>query len=92
MKAVNTHFMRKNGRQQHRMAMVYKQGRKWTHVVFVEYPVQIEKVLNKDAECFHVYPNSVTRNLHSKLKHMAKLWYGRKSNAPKNVQLALWGA
>ena len=35
MQAVNTHFMRKNGRQQHRMGMVYKQGRKWTHIVFV---------------------------------------------------------
>ncbi len=91
MIAVNTHFMRKNGRQQHRMAMVYKQGRKWSHVVFVEYPVHVEKVLNKDAEQFVAYPSSVTKNLHKKLKHMCWLWYGRKHNAPKNLQQFIWG-
>lgn len=91
MQAVNTHFMRKNGRQQHRMGMVYKQGRKWTHIVFVEYPVQVERVLNKEADSFVSYPSSVTKNLHKKLKHMSWLWYGRKNNAPKNLQQFIWG-
>mgnify|MGYP003131117783 CR=1 FL=1 len=42
--------MRKNGRQQHRMALVVNEGRKWTHVIFMEYPVQVEKVINNEAQ------------------------------------------
>jgi hypothetical protein len=44
--------MRKNGRQQHRMALVVNEGRKWTHVIFMEYPVQVEKVINNEAQRF----------------------------------------
>lgn len=91
MEAVNTHFMRKNGRQQHRMALVINRGRKWTHVVFVEYPVQVEKISNKEAESFIHLPK-YDKKLFRQMKTMAKTWYGRKSNAPKNIQLSLWGA
>lgn len=90
MKAVNTHFMRKNGRQQHRMALVINEGRKWTHVIFMEYPVQVEKVLNNEAQRFDYLPK-LDRKLFRKMQSMAKIWYGRKSNAPKNIQSALWG-
>ena len=89
MKAVNTHFMRKNGRQQHRMALIINEGRKWTHVVFVEYPVQVEKVLNTEAKSFIHLPKQ-DRKLFRQMQLMAKTWYGRKSNAPKNIQSALW--
>jgi len=85
MKAVNTNFMRKNGRQQHRIALIINQGRKWTHVVFMEYPVQVEKVLNKEAEGFELLPKA-DKKLFRHLRSMAKNWYGRKSNAPKNIQ------
>ena len=89
MKAVNTHFMRKNGRQQHRMALVINEGRKWTQVVFMEYPVQVEKVSNKEAKNFDHVPK-LDKKLYRQMKLMAKIWYGRKSNAPKNIQTSLW--
>jgi len=89
LKAVNTHFMRKNGRQQHRMALVINEGRKWTQVVFMEYPVQVEKVSNKEAKNFDHVPK-LDNKLYRQMKLMAKIWYGRKSNAPKNIQTSLW--
>jgi len=91
MEAVKTHFMRKNGRQQHRIALVINRGRKWTHVVFVEYPVQVEKIINNEAESFIPLPKD-NKKLFRQMQRMAKTWYGRKSNAPKNIQLSLWSA
>tara|TARA_R100000541_G_scaffold2188_1_gene8444 strand:- start:487 stop:759 length:273 start_codon:yes stop_codon:yes gene_type:complete len=90
MKSVKTHFMRKNGMYQHRLALITKQGNKWTHLIFIDYPIHVERVPNKVAEDFVEYKD--TRGTVRQLQHMAKIWFGRKSNAPKNVQSALWGA
>ena len=72
------------------MALVINEGRKWTHVIFMEYPVQVEKVLNNEAQRFDYVPK-LDRKLFMHMKSIAKIWYGRKSNAPKNIQSALWG-
>ena len=51
MRVVKTYYMRKH-RYQHSLALMVKRGHKWTTCIFLEYPLTIEKVLNRDADQF----------------------------------------
>ena len=94
MRVVKTYYMRKH-RYQHSLALMVTRGHKWTTCIFLEYPLTIEKVLNRDADQFKdayhsIIPDDpqvskVARALRL-LQRMAFITYKKKSAMPKNLK------
>jgi len=70
-----------------RTALVFNEGRVWTHLVYIEYPMRVSKVLNKEAINFvdiqNTYPKSTVKKAIRTIKRMALIYYGNKKNIPK---------
>jgi hypothetical protein len=76
--------------QGHRVALIVKEGRKWTHLVYYEYPIRVKKVLNKEDRYWkHLTKYDTPRGMNYAVKtvhKMAKAYYGKEKNIPKSVK------
>jgi len=87
-------IVRHHTEQGHRVAMIINRGHKWTHLIYLEYPIRIRKVLNKEERNMkHLTKYDCDSGMSiaiKTVKRMALLSYGNKErNIPRNVKKVL---
>ena len=87
-------IVRYHTEQGHRVAMIINRGHKWTHLIYLEYPIRIRKVLNKEERNMkHLTKYDCDSGMSiaiKTVKRMALLSYGNKErNIPRNVKKVL---
>jgi len=80
MKLCKTYFDRQ-GRCDHRLALVGKRGHKWTEVVVFELPLKVIKVANRVADGFDVMPESMVKRAQKSARELAQWTYGGSKRA-----------
>jgi len=71
-----------------RTALVIKEGRKWTHLVYYEHPIRINKVLNTEP-LKHLKGYDQPRMMKYAVKtvhRMARSYYRTEKNIPKSIK------
>mgnify|MGYP001036851964 FL=1 len=76
--------------QGHRVALIFKQGRKWTHLVYYDYPIRVRKVLNNEERYWkHLTKYDTSKGMKyaiKKVREMAREYYGLERNIPKSLK------
>lgn len=76
--------------QGHRVALIFKQGRKWTHLVYYDYPIRVRKVLNNEERYWkHLTKYDTPKGMKyaiKKVREMAREYYGLERNIPKSLK------
>ena len=71
-----------------RVALVTNIGRKWTHLIYYEYPIRVKRVLNTEP-LKHLTQYDTPRGMRyavKTVKRMAKEYYIKENNIPKSVR------
>jgi len=71
-----------------RHGLLVATGRKWTHIILVEHPIRMTRILNTDLSSVTEMKYKVGRAKRI-IKDMVKSYYGTNRNAPKKVREAL---
>jgi hypothetical protein len=71
-----------------RHGLLVTTGRKWTHIILVDHPIRIVRVLNKEQDNMEVMNYKVSKATRV-IKRMAQSYYGTMRKAPKNVRKVL---
>ena len=71
-----------------RHALTVKVGRKWMHLILVDHPIRVIRVLNTEQKFMEdtVYKVSKVKRI---IKDMTRSYYGTLRNAPKKVREVL---
>ena len=86
MRLCKTYFDRQ-GRCDHRIALVGKRGHKWTEVVVFELPLKVIKVANGIADGFVEMPESMVKRAQKSARELAGWTYGSSKRADLPVAM-----
>jgi hypothetical protein len=71
-----------------RYALTVKVSRKWMHLILLDHPIRVIKVLTTEQEFMEDTTHKVSK-VKRVIKNMARSYYGTLHKAPKNVREAL---